>query len=399
MTLALIVFWFCLAVCTYVYFGYPALLWILSRMRSRPVREGDVTPKASFVIAAYNEAGVIGQKIENTLALDYPADKLEILIVTNGCTDRTNEIVRSYDDPRVRLIALEKPGKMEAVNLGVAEASGEIIVFSDADFMLDPHTLRLMARKFADPEVGGVSGARKPGITRKGDATGEGEGMYVRWDKLQKVLESRIWSLSTADGLLYAIRRDLYVPLTDPSCGDDMTISPQVPLRGFRMIFEPQATAWENATIEARSEFRRKARIANRCTRALVKGIGPRLVTTWYGLEVLSHKVLRHTVPFFLIPMFFASIPLATRGPLYAVALSGQIAFYALAIGGAVLRRTRAGYWKVFSVPYYFCFVNAAALTGLTKLLLGKGTSSWSTRTPEAPATTTSASASTRPSA
>lgn len=380
MILASIVFWLCLAVCVYVYFGYPAVLFLVSRIRSRPVREADVTPKASFVIAAYNEEGVIGQKIANTLALDYPADRLEILVAANGCTDRTCDIVREFDDPRVRLIALEKPGKMEAVNEAVRQATGELLVFTDADFMLDAHTLRLMARKFADPEVGGVSGARKPGVIRKGDATGEGEGLYVKWDKLQKVLESRIWSLSTADGLLYAIRRELYVPLTDPSRGDDMTISPQVPLRGYRMIFEPDATAWENATIHATSEFRRKSRIANRCTRALVLGIGTRLFTTWYGLEVFSHKVLRHMIPFFLIAMFVASIPLAMTSPFYAVLLGGQVAFYALALAGAMLRDTRAGYWKVLSVPYYFCFVNAAALVGLTKLVLGKGTSAWSTR-------------------
>jgi biofilm PGA synthesis N-glycosyltransferase PgaC len=378
---ATIVFWTCFAVCLYIYFGYPALLWVISRFRNRPVREADVTPRATFVIAAYNEEGVIGQKIENVLSLDYPAEQLEVLVVSNGCTDRTNDIVRGYlTDPRVRLIALEQPGKMQAVNEGVRQATGEIIVFSDADFFLDHHTLRLMARKFADPEVGGVSGARKPGITRKGDATGEGEGMYVRWDKLQKILESRIGSVFAADGLLYAIRKELYVPLTDPSRGDDMTISTQIPLQGYRLIFEPQATAWENATIHAKQEFRRKVRIANRCTRALL-GNGRRLFTSgFYAVEVLSHKVVRHMIPFFLIPMLAASIVLAPRSLFYAVMLGGQVLVYALAIAGALLRDTKAGYWKPFSVPYYFCFVNAAAFVGLLKLMRGQGTHAWSTR-------------------
>lgn len=377
---ASVIFWICFAVCVYIYFGYPAMLWIISRFRNRPVREADITPRATFVIAAYNEEGVIGQKIENVLSLDYPADKLEVLVVSNGCTDRTNEIVRGFHDPRVRLIALEQPGKMQAVNEGVREATGEIIVFSDADFFLDHHTLRLMARKFADPEVGGVSGARKPGITRKGDATGEGEGMYVRWDKLQKILESRIGSVFAADGLLYAIRKELYVPLTDPSRGDDMTISSQIPLQGYRLIFEPNATAWENATIHAKQEFKRKVRIANRCTRALL-GNGSRLFRSgFYAVEVLSHKVVRHMIPFFLIPMFFASIVLATRSPFYVVMLAGQVLVYALAIVGALLRDTKAGYWKPFSVPYYFCFVNAAAFVGLCKLIRGEGTHAWTSR-------------------
>ncbi len=376
-----ILFWFCFAVCAYIYFGYPALLWVISRFRTKPVREGDVTPKASFIVAAYNEEGVIAQKIENTLALDYPHDQLEIIIASNGCTDRTNEIVRAFDDPRVRLLCLEKPGKMEAVNEAVRIASGEILVFTDADFLLDAHTLRLMARKFADPEVGGVSGARKPGITRKGDATGEGEGLYVKWDKLQKVLESKIGSVYAADGLLYAIRKELYVPLDDPNRGDDMTISSNVPLAGHRLIFEPQATAWENGTIHARSEFRRKARIANRCTRALL-GQGPRLFTAgFYTVEVLSHKVVRHMIPFFLIPMLVASAFLARHSTFYAVMLSGQLAVYVLALIGAALRDTKAGYWKPFSVPYYFCFVNAAAFVGLLKLMTGRGTTAWSSRT------------------
>ena len=377
---ATIVFWLCFAVCVYIYFGYPALLWIVSRFRSRPVREGDVTPRATFIIPAYNEERNIAAKIENTLSLDYPPERIEVLVCSNGSTDRTDAIVAGFTDPRVQLVALPQPGKMEALNEGVRRATGDILVFTDADFMLDAHTLRLMARKFADPEVGGVSGARKPGVVRKGDATGLGEGLYVRWDKLQKVLESRIGSVYAADGLLYAIRRELYVPLDDPNRGDDMTISTNVPLAGYRLLFEPQATAWEDGTIHAKSEFRRKVRIANRCTRAML-GHGRKLFTAgFYTVEVLSHKVVRHMIPFFLIPMFFASIVLAPVNVFYAIALGGQIAVYALALVGAALRDTRAGYWKVFSVPYYFCFVNAAAFVGLLKLITGQGTKAWSTR-------------------
>lgn len=378
MTLAAaFVFWFCLAVCVYVYFGYPALLWILSRFRSKPVREEDVTPRASFIVAAYNEEHGIGRKIENTLALDYPPEQLEIIIASNGCTDRTNDVVRSFEDPRVRLLCLPDPGKMQAVNEAVRLATGDILVFTDADFLVDAQALRRMARKFADPEVGGVAGARKPGVVRQGDATGEGEGLYVRWDRLQKILESRIGSVYAADGLLYAIRRELYVPLDDPERGDDMTISTQVPLAGFRLLFDPQVMAWEDGTIDARSEFRRKARIANRCTRALL-GHGRRMFTAgFYTVEVLSHKVLRHMIPFFLIPMLAANLALVREAPLYTLTLAGQLALYALALAGAALRETPAGHWKVFSIPYYFCFVNAAAFVGLLKLVAGRGTKAW----------------------
>src|ERR1044071_1207358 len=241
------VFWISLAVCIYVYFGYPALLWVLSRARPRPVREGDVTPAATLIIPACNEEKNIAAKIENTLALDYPP--VEILVVSNGSTDATDDIVRRYAG-RVTLIALEKAGKIEALNEGARRASGEILVFTDADFLLDPHALRTLARKFHDPEVGGVCGARSRG-RRDGDSTGDGEGLYARWDLWQKVRESRIGSVFAADGLLYAIRRELYVPVTDPAQADDIAISARIPILGYRLLFEPKATAWENAAVGA----------------------------------------------------------------------------------------------------------------------------------------------------
>src|SRR5437762_2697769 len=148
-------FWLSLGVCIYIYFGYPALLWIVSRARPQRVREADVTPRVTFVIPAFNEEHNIAAKIENTLSLDYPSDRIEVLVVSNGSTDATNEIVRGRPDPRVRLIALERPGKMAALNEGAQSASAEVLVFTDADFLLDRHSLREIARKFADPEVGG----------------------------------------------------------------------------------------------------------------------------------------------------------------------------------------------------------------------------------------------------
>jgi cellulose synthase/poly-beta-1,6-N-acetylglucosamine synthase-like glycosyltransferase len=380
MTFALIVFWLCFAVCVYIYFGYPLLLWVLSKVRPRPVREGDVTPRASFLICCFNEEGVIGDKIRNTLSLDYPPEQIEVLVVSNGSTDGTNDIVRNWGDPRVRLVALDTPGKMRALNEGARQATGEILVMSDADWFLDHHTLRLMGRQFADPEVGGVCGARKSSMKRGGDATGEGEGMYARWDKYQKTLESRIGSVFAADGLLYAIRRELFVPITNPGQADDITVSVQIPLRGRRLLFEPDATAWEDGSVHAASEFRRKVRITNRSVRALLS-IGSGLLTSgFYSVELLSHKLVRHFIPLFLLPMLAASIYLATRSPFYVVMLAGQLAVYGLGAIGAVLRNRPLGRAKIFAVPYYFCFVNTAAFFGILQLFGGQQTHSWSTR-------------------
>ncbi|HEX8251598.1 MAG TPA: glycosyltransferase family 2 protein, partial [Thermoanaerobaculia bacterium] len=365
MTVALIVFWFCLAVCVYIYFGYPALLWVVSKFRSRPVAEADITPFVTFIIPAYNEQRNIAAKIENTLGLDYPADKLEVLVVSNGSVDRTDEIVRGYTDPRVQLIVMPQPGKMEALNEGVRRATGEVLVFTDADFLLDHHTLREIGRKFADPEVGGVCGARNTSVVREGDATGEGEGMYARWDKWQKVRESRIGSVFAADGLLYAIRRSLYIPITDPAQSDDMAISMRVVTQGYRLLYEPNATAYEKATVRASEEFVRKIRITNHSVSALLKLGAPLFTSGFYSVELLSHKLIRHFIAYFLIPLLIANIFLVRVSPFYVVALAGQLAIYGLALIGMVVRDKPIGRSRFFTVPYYFCFVNAAAFFGI----------------------------------
>lgn len=374
------VFWFCLAVCVYIYFGYPALLWILSRVRARPVAVADAAPRMTVVVPAYNEEKNIAAKLENTLSLDYPADRLEVIVASNGSTDATNEIVGGFGDPRVRLLALPQPGKAEALNEAVSLASGDVLVFTDADFLLDHQTLRVIGRKFADTEVGGVCGARKTSVRRDGDSTGEGEGMYARWDKWQKILESRIGSVFAADGLLYAIRRDLYVPIADPAQSDDMAISMRVPLQGYRLLYEPDATAWENATVRAAEEFRRKIRITAHSVSALLKLGRPLVTSGFYSVELLSHKLVRHFIAFFLIPLFFASAALVRTSPLYALALGGQVAIYGLAAAGALLRDRPIGRSRFFTVPYYFCFVNAAAFIGILTMFRGGTKTAWTSR-------------------
>lgn len=375
-----VVFWFCLAVCVYIYFGYPALLWIVSHLRPRPVAEADVAPSMTIIVPAYNEEQHIAAKIENTLSLDYPADRIDVLVASNGSTDATNDIVRRFSDPRVTLLALPEPGKAAALNEAARVAKGEVLVFTDADFLLDPHTLREIGRKFADPEVGGVCGARKTSVRREGDATGEGEGMYARWDKWQKIRESRIGSVFAADGLLYAIRKELYVPIADPAQSDDMAISMRVPLQGYRLLYEPRATAWETATVRADVEFRRKTRVTAHSVSALLKLGWPLVSSGFYSVELISHKLVRHFIAFFLIPLFFASLALARVSPLYAVALAGQLAIYALAIAGALLRDRPLGRSRFFTVPYYFCFVNAAAFVGILTMLRGGTQTAWTSR-------------------
>jgi cellulose synthase/poly-beta-1,6-N-acetylglucosamine synthase-like glycosyltransferase len=373
-------FWLSLGVCVYIYFGYPALLWILSRVRARPVLEGDTTPKVTFVIAAYNEERNIGAKIENTLSLDYPAELMEVLVVSNGSSDATERIVSSCSDPRVKLVALPEPGKIPALNEGVARASGEIVVFTDADFLLDSDALRQLMGKFHDPAVGGVCGSRRSNMTREGDATGEGEGLYGRWDKWQKILESRIGSVFAADGLLYAIRRTLYVPVADPAQADDIAISTRIPLQGYRLLFDECATAWEHATVEAAGEFRRKIRVTSHSVRALLLLRGALVTSGFYSVELLSHKLVRHFVPFFLLALLASSAWLARLHWIYMAAFAAQLALYTLALLGALLRNRPVGRTRLFYVPYFFTFVNAAAFAGILSMLRGRRTTAWRDR-------------------
>jgi biofilm PGA synthesis N-glycosyltransferase PgaC len=378
--IALAVFVVSLAVCLYIYFGYPALLWLLSRVRPRPVARGDALPSVSLVVALHNEAAVIDEKIANCRALDYPDDMLEVVFVSDGSTDETNARVRAAAGRTIRLVEIERGGKARALNEGVAAARGEIVVFTDANNDLERGAVRMIVRNFADPEVGGVCGNKRL-RARGGDTTGEGENLYWRYDKWQKKLESAIGSIFAADGTLYAVRRSLYVPIEDPAQADDIAISTRVVLQGSRLVWEDDAVAWEDAPAEGTAEFRRKVRVTNHSVRALLV-LGSALFTSgFYSVELLSHKLVRHLIPFFLIPLFVSNAVLAvTRGGLFTLLLAGQIAFYLAAIAGGALRDTRIGRSKPLYVPYYFCLVNTAALFGVASIVLGKRHTVWAPR-------------------
>lgn len=374
------IFGVALVVCAYVYFGYPALLLVLSRRRPRLVARGPVRPAVTLVIPAYNEEAVIEDKIRNSLALDYPEELLEILVASDGSTDGTESIVRSHEGGAVRLLHLERGGKAVALNEGVKQARGAILVFTDANSLLEGGSLISLVENFADPEVGGVCGNKKYRAAPGGDATEGGENLYWRYDKWQKSLESALGSIFAADGTLYAIRKSLYVPMQDTAQADDIAVSTRVVLQGRRLLFEPAAVAWEEAPTEGREEFKRKIRVTNHSVRALLN-LGAALFTSgFYSLELLSHKLLRHLVPFFLIPLLLSNAALAWRTPAFRAVLLLQVLFYASALAGFALRRTRVGRWRLFAIPYYFCLVNAAALLGVLSIVRGERLRAWAPR-------------------
>ena len=374
-----IVFWASVALCVYVYAGYPFFLWAAGRVAGRPPLKGDVTPSVSVCIAAHNEEGQIAEKLGNTLALEYPRELLEVVVASDGSTDRTEEIVAAYEARGVKLLPLARCGKMRALNQAVALARGEVLVLTDANAMLERRALKELLSPFADISVGGVCGNQKFAPRRGGDSAGKGENLYWTYDKFIKRLETKLGSTVAADGSIYALRRELYVPLEDGAQADDIAISARVVTRGLRLVYEPRAVSYEPPPARSDLEFRRKMRVANHCMRAFlnVEGALNPFRTGFYAVEVWSHKVLRYMVPLFALAALAANAALAGGSALYTLLLLGQALFYALALLGYALRRTRWGGLKALYGPFYFCLANAAATLGVLSLLRGERISVW----------------------
>jgi cellulose synthase/poly-beta-1,6-N-acetylglucosamine synthase-like glycosyltransferase len=376
----LALFALCGAVCAYLYAGYPALVWALARLRPRAVRSAPVTPSVSLVVPAYNEEAVIGEKLRNCLELDYPREELEVLVVSDGSTDATEEIAASFGRRGVRLLRLPRGGKAAALDAAAGAARGEILVLTDANATLDRDALRHLVAPFADSEVGGVCGRKLYRQAPGADATAAGEGLYWRYDQWQKEQESRLGSVFAADGTLYALRRELYVPIADPAQADDIAISTRIVLQGRRLVLAPAAVAREDPPAEGRQELRRKVRVTNHSVRALLN-LGPALWTSgFYSVELVSHKLLRHLAPFFLLGLLGSSVWLAPQHPLFLAAAGLQLIFYTLALAGFLLRRSRWGRSRLLSTPYYFTMVNTAALLGVLSVLRGRRLRQWAPR-------------------
>jgi cellulose synthase/poly-beta-1,6-N-acetylglucosamine synthase-like glycosyltransferase len=297
-----LLFWSAVALVAYTYVGFPALLLARARLRPRPHRTADITPPVSIIIAAHDEAASIGPRVDNLLALDYPGDCLEIVIASDGSTDGTVEAARR-SDPRVRVLDLPRTGKATALNTAVAAATGEILVFSDANTSYAPDAVRRLVRSFVDPEVGGVAGNQvylsSHGSTGPIDpaaatAVGVGERSYWDFDRTVKDAESLGGSVISATGAIYAIRRELFVEVPD-GVTDDFVTSTRVIAAGRRLVFEPDAVALEPVAGSSAREYRRKVRIMTRGLRgvAVARGLLDPRRTGFYAVQLLTHKVLR----------------------------------------------------------------------------------------------------------
>ena len=383
-TICLIVFWISLIGIVYTYVGYGLFITLLARWRTRPVKEKDITPTVTMLVAAYNEEDCIADKIENTLALDYPREKLELVVVTDGSTDRTNEIVASYAGQNVQLdYEPERRGKVGALIRAFRLVKGEIVVFSDANSTFQVGTLRKLVRHFADPEVGGVGGAKRM-IDEGETVAGQGEGIYWQYESYLKTCDSAVSSVMGVPGEIWAARRSAYVPPDPDTMLDDFVASLSMVERGWRVLFERQALAYEEASPNLRAEWKRRSRNAAGGWQAFFKLPGmlhhkSKLVTFQY----ISHRLLRWMVtPELLVLLFFANIGLLTLGGrqtcsrFYAYTLVAQLAFYAISgLGWLLAARGRHLHWLL--APFYICMLNAAALAGGWRFLRGKQPVAW----------------------
>ena len=348
----------------YVYIGYPMLLWGLQAvLRSAPGKQ-PVEPSVSLLVAAYNEAAVIAGKIRNSLALDYPAGKLEVVIASDGSKDATAEIVRSFCESktgaagetggRVRLLNFEENrGKMAVLNDAVPQLRGDIVVFSDASSMLAANSVRALVQSFNDPRVGAASGVYRL-LKQDQSRIGPQEDLYWKYETFLKVQEAKLGAFTGAHGSLYAIRRALYPFPSENTINDDFTIPMRILERGHRVAYEPAAVAYEEA--QEMEGFSRRVRITAGNIEQLreIKGLlwPPRPFVLFC---LLSHKTGRLLVPVFMLMALAANIALRGQFP-YNWLLLGQALFYGLAGLGAMAGLKP----KVLRLPYYFCMINSA---------------------------------------
>ncbi len=329
-------FWGSLGALAWTQAGYPVAAAALARIRGRPVRKQDGTPSVSLIVAAHNEESVIERRLENLLALDYPAEQLDIVVASDASTDQTDARVQAIAtrEPRVRLLPCPRGGKVSAQNRAVRETRGEILAFSDANAQWKPDALRKLVRNFADPDVAYVCGGH---FYEAADGTNR-EGTYWRYEAWLRRSESALGSITGGIGPIYSVRRSDYVDV-DPRFGHDLALPYLMVQRGRRAIFEPEAVAWEKPSTDIEDEYRRKVRMFEHCWLIVLRGKMLRRLGPTYLLEILSHRHLRYASGLLHLVLLGSSIALVGEGLIYRLALAAQLLLLlAAALGVGIAR-------------------------------------------------------------
>lgn len=364
----------------YVYVGYPLAVLAVSRLRPRPVRKGTLEPGVSIVIAAYNEEAAIGATIANKLALDYPKEKLEIIVVSDGSTDRTDEIVRRFAGQNVRLLRQEpRAGKTSALNLAVPQVSGEIIVFSDANSLYAADALHHLLRNFADPEVGYVTG-KMIYTDPDGRPIGDGCSAYMRYENRLRELETAIGSVVGVDGGVDAIRKELYRPMNADQL-PDFVLPLKVVEQGYRVVYEEQALLQESSLKEDADEYRMRVRVSLRALWALydMRNLLKLDKNRLFAWQLWSHKLLRYLCFGFLGGAFLSNAYLLTDGGWYKGLFLVQICGYLVAIAKPLIE-ARGLRSRLLTFTRYFVLLNLASAHAFGKFIAGKKQVVWTPR-------------------
>lgn len=363
--------------------GYGFIIFILSKLRKRPrtfVPVGDRDlPEVTLLVAAYNEELCIEDKIVNSLNLDYPKDKLSILFVTDGSTDNTPHIVKKFH--AVKLFHdFQRRGKIHAVNRVMKHVHTPLVVFSDANTLLNTPAIRNLVRHYQDPSVGGVAGEKRIYKNAEDNASGSGEGFYWKYESFLKKKDAEVYSIVGAAGELFSVRTALYEEPAENIIIEDFLLSMLICAKGYRFMYEPEASAHETASASVSEEWKRKVRICAGGFQAMVK-LKSLLNPFRHGIlafQYISHRVLRWTLaPLFLPIVFFANMWLATNSnKFYLFTLLAQIVFYSLAIAGYFFRDRKISI-KGFFVPYYFVVMNLSVYAGFIRYIKGKQSVVW----------------------
>ncbi len=344
-----VVFWVSLASLVWTHMGYPAFVAGLARLRPRRFRGAEIEPTVTVIITAYNEEPVIARRIENLLELDYPRDKLRLVVTSDASSDRTEEIALQY--AQVTVISNPRGGKVAAQDAAVRQSDSEIVAFSDANATWSPDALRKLVRAFEDPEVAYVCG--RLNIL---DAEGSNkEGVYWRYEMVQRAAESTLGSVTGGNGSIYALRREDYVEV-DPRFGHDLSLPYLMVQRGRRAVYEPEANAWERPTPTNETEYRRKVRMFEHCWLIVLRGKMLRRLGPLYALEIVSHRLLRYGSGILHVVLLATSLALVTQGWFYDVVLAAQLLLVVAAVVGVGLAR-------------YYALVTTATLVALWNYL------------------------------
>ncbi|WP_143306702.1 glycosyltransferase family 2 protein [Chitinophaga vietnamensis] len=369
----------------YAYIGYALLLYMAVKVKRwisppKAFPGKDFEPHVTFMVAAYNESAFIRQKIANTLALDYPAEKMQIVFVTDGSTDNTNDIIRAHEKIKL-LYQPARNGKTAAINRAMEQVSTPFVIFSDANTLLNKEAVKALIKHFALEDIGAVAGEKKVTLAANTGTEGAGEGMYWKYESKLKQWDAELYSVMGAAGELLAIRTSAYAPIPADTILDDFIISFNINLQGYKVQYEPAAYAMETPSASLAEEYKRKVRIAAGGFQAISRLLPllnifryPKI--TW---QYVSHRVLRWTLaPLCLLLLLISNTILVINGDgyTYMILFILQLAFYAAAFTGYLLAKQQLKV-KYFYIPFYFVFMNIAVYKGFARFIQGRQSAVW----------------------